>query len=160
MTDDSKKQLGPVTEDDLRALGYPEHAIDAVRNQLPISKLGRPIHPWSEIAIAPALTREEWERIAKQDDYPARPIADIFRVPMRTVSRSIPNPNDMLDLGHQAMALANYRPPEGDPRKFTHDDVQTLVEVIGYLESEGREHGDVDAIVAKLRAILPPRSVT
>src|SRR5687768_2141890 len=102
--------------------------------------------------IPPAVTAEEWDKWWRGDRW-----IELGRQPNRRFGvdahryRNDPRPA-------ATMAFANAAREDTDPGKFTHDDVQTLAEVIGYLESEGRHHEDVDAIVAKLLAILPPGS--
>jgi hypothetical protein len=102
--------------------------------------------------ISPALTPEQWAAWDRGDPY-----IELRRLPNGRIGVQQERfRNDPLPLA--TISFANASLPDGDPRKFTHDDVQTLAEVIGYIEAQGMEHEDVDAIVAKLMAILPPRA--
>lgn len=110
--------------------------------------------------IAPALNADEWDAGEKWVGRSAVTLFDecadgIVRIGFEHPTSEAGVSGDLIAA---TVSLANAALSDADPRKITRLDVQVLREVVGYIEEHGRHHEDVDALIEKLAALLPPEA--
>jgi hypothetical protein len=96
--------------------------------------------------IRPALSPEEWQEVIR------------FGGPMQYDSYlellKVEVPPAQHNAVFRMMALANAVLPDGDARKFTHDDARILADTSQDISAERRRV--VAMIAVRVRALLPP----
>lgn len=99
--------------------------------------------------LAPALSREEWERVTKDDvrimlEFPADDDLPDERIVLAT------------EWAPDVIALANHGLPDSDPRKITRDWIDLLNRVAAGERLDATDVRALDAFAEALESYLPP----